>query len=498
MTTEGNVLVRHPHELFIGGRWVPPSSESKIQVIQPTTEELYLEVAEAQYADVDRAVAAARDAFDDGPWPRMTPAERAPFLRKIAAGIATRSDDFATLWSVEVGVVHALSRAITPGTARTFEFYAGLADSFPFVEHHKPQAGGEVGLLVREPVGVVAAIVPWNSPFSLLCWKAAPALIAGCTLILKASPEAPADALLFAEVVEEAGLPPGVVNVLTADRPASEHLVRNPGVDKVTFTGSTAAGKKVAAICSERMARVSLELGGKNAAIVLDDYDLETAAAALATTATFLTGQACGAMARAIVTRSRHDAFVDALGRVFGALKVGDPFDPTTQVGPLATARQRDRVEGYIAKGKAAGAELAVGGGRPARLKRGFFVEPTVFGHVDPRMTIAREEIFGAVLCVILADDERDAIRIANDSDFGLNASVFTNDTDRAYQVARRIRSGTVGHNAFRGDFSIGWGGFKQSGIGREGSTQGLMPFLESKTIILDGPPSRLDRAKEV
>jgi len=487
-----NQLVPHADQLFIGGEWIAPSSSAKLNVIQPGTEELYLSVAEAQSADVDRAVAAARRAFDQGPWPRMSPSERAVYLRKIGQAMAKHNEAFATLWSAQTGLVHSLSQAITPTAAQTFDYYAGLGEGFPFVERHTPQAGGQVGLLVREPVGVVAAVVPWNAPLALLSFKVAPALIAGCTVIVKASPEAPGEALLFADAVREAGLPEGVVNVITADREVSELLVRNPGVDKVTFTGSTAAGKRIAGILAERVARVSLELGGKNAAIILDDYDLEAAAQTLSATALYLTGQACGAITRVVVSRSRHDAFVDALSGVFANLKVGDQFDQATQVGPLAMARQRDRVESYIAKGKAEGAKLATGGGRPAHLERGYFIEPTVFGNVDNKMVIAREEIFGPVIGVIPADSEAEAIAIANDSDFGLNGTVYTNDVDRAYQIARQIRSGTVGHNATRGDFSIGWGGFKQSGIGREGSVQGLSPFLESKTIILNGEPSGL------
>lgn len=487
-----NQLVPHPDTFFIGGNWVAPSSNAKLNVIQPGTEELYLSVAEAQAADMDRAVLAARQAFDNGPWPRMSSPERAVYLRRIAQAMAKHEEAFATLWSAQTGLVHALSKAITPSVAQTFEYYAGLGDTFPFIEPHKPHAGGEFGLLVREPVGVVAAIVPWNAPLPLLAFKVAPALIAGCTVIIKASPEAPGEALLLGEAIKEAGLPDGVVNILTADREVSELLVRNRGVDKVTFTGSTAAGKRIAGIMAERIGRVSLELGGKNAAVILDDYDLEAAAQTLSATALYLTGQACGAVTRVIVSRSRHDAFVDAMSGVFSSLKVGDQFDPATQVGPLAMTRQRDRVEGYIAKGKAEGATLATGGGRPRHLERGYFIEPTVFGNVDNNMVIAREEIFGPVICVIPADSDAQAIQIANDSDFGLYGTVYTKEVDRAYQIARQIRSGTIGHNATRGDFSIGWGGFKQSGIGREGSVGGLAPFLEAKTIILDGEPTGL------
>jgi acyl-CoA reductase-like NAD-dependent aldehyde dehydrogenase len=374
--------------------------------------------------------------------------------------------------------------------AGVFDFYAGLADTFPFEEPAKPTMGGEYGLLVREPVGVVGAIIPWNAPISLISYKIAPALIAGCTVVLKSSPEAPGAAYLFGEIAEDIGLPPGVLNIVTADREVSELLVRNPGVDKITFTGSTAAGRRIASLCGERIARCTLELGGKSAAVILDDMDLQAAAGAIAGAECFLSGQVCSSLTRLIVTRSRQEEFVEALAGTFSQVKVGDPFDATTQMGPLAMSRQRDRVEGFIAKGVDEGATLVTGGGRPKDLLRGYYVEPTVFANVDNHSTIAREEIFGPVLSVIPADDEDHAIQLANDTIYGLNASVFTNDVDRARQVAGQLRSGTVGHNAFRTDFGVAFGGFKQSGIGREGGVEGLLPFLETKTVILNGEPT--------
>ena len=309
-------------------------------------------------------------------------------------------------------------------------------------------------------------------------------------MVLKSSPEAPGDAYLFAEIAEAIGLPPGVLNVVTADREVSELLVRNPGIDKITFTGSTAAGRRIAALCGERIARCTLELGGKSAAVILDDMNLEDAASTIAGAECFLSGQVCSSLTRIIISRSRHDAFVETLAGKFSQVRVGDPFDPQTQMGPLAMDRQRDRVEGYIAKGISEGATLATGGGRPKDLERGYYVEPTVFGNVDNHSTIAREEIFGPVLSVIPANNEDHAVALANDTIYGLNASVFTKDVDRARQVAGQIRSGTVGHNAFRTDFGMAFGGFKQSGIGREGGTEGLLPFLETKSVILNGEPS--------
>jgi betaine-aldehyde dehydrogenase len=341
-------------------------------------------------------------------------------------------------------------------------------------------------------VGVVAAIIPWNGPLLIMTHKIAPALLAGCTVIVKASPEAPGAAYIMAEIMEAVGLPKGVFNVLTADRDVSELLVRHPGVDKVTFTGSGVAGQKIASICGERIARCTLELGGKSAAVVLEDCDVSAVVTAMQVPAQMLCGQVCSALTRVVVTRDRHDEVLDAIAAAFAAFKVGDPFDPATEIGPLAMARQRDRVEHYIAKGRAQGARVVTGGGRPRHLDRGYFIEPTVFSNVSNAMVIAREEIFGPVISVIPADSEAQAIAIANDSPFGLNASVFTSDSQRAYRVARQLRSGTVGHNAFRTDFSIAFGGFKQSGIGREGGAEGLRAFLEPKTVILDDMPAHL------
>jgi aldehyde dehydrogenase (NAD+) len=480
----------HPDRFFIGGAWVTPSSDTTIDVIDPGSERLFFRVAEAQAADMSGAVAAARKAFDEGPWPQMTHAQRAEYLRALAARLRKRSGDIAQIWPRESGALHTFAQTAGPDAASMFEYYAGLADTFAFEEPATPTYG-DFGLLVREPVGVVGAIIAWNAPMQLISVKLAPALIAGCTVVLKASPEAPGEAYLVAEIAEEIGLPPGVLNVVTADREVSEMMVRDARVDKITFTGSTAVGRRIASLCGDRIARYTLELGGKSAAVILDDYDLATAAAKLARAECILTGQVCSSLTRIVVSRSRHDELVDALANIFSQIKVGDPFDPQSHLGPLAMRRQRDRVEGYIAKGIAEGATLATGGGRPKHLDRGWYVEPTVFGNVDNSATIAREEIFGPVVSVIPADDEKQAIAIANDTIYGLNASVFTQDPDRAYDVARQLRSGTVGHNAFRSDAGIAFGGFKQSGIGREGGIEGLLPFLETKTVILAGRPAR-------
>jgi aldehyde dehydrogenase (NAD+) len=489
MTATHTVDIRHPRQFFIGGEWVDPSSSSTIAVIDSGTEESFVTVAEAQEPDIERAVVAARKAFDQGPWPRLTPQERAVFLTKIADAWASKAESLGNSWTMESGVINRIGGSAAKQAAGIFREYAGYADTFAW-EEKKTSAFGLPALLVREPVGVVTAIIPWNSPYSLMCQKVAPALLAGCTVIIKASPEAPSAIYLFAEICEEVGLPAGVVNVLTAERAVSELLVRHPGVDKVSFTGSTAAGRRIASLCGERIARVTLELGGKSPAVILDDYDLGQAAASLARTAPLMTGQVCSSLTRIIVSERRHDDFVDALAAAFRQIRVGDPFDAETQMGPLAMERQRDRVESLIQLGKAEGARLATGGARPSHLNRGYFIEPTVFGNVDNNSTIAREEIFGPVLSVIPALDEEQAIEIANATIYGLNSSVFTNDPERAYSVGRRLRAGTVGHNSFHTDFSIAFGGFKQSGIGREGSIEGLHPYLETKTMIFAEAPT--------
>ncbi len=489
MTLAGDITapIRHADRFFIGGQWVTPSSGATITVIDSHTEEPYFSVAEAQAADIDRAVAAAREAFDTGQWPRLGHARRAEYLRALGEEVSKRSGDIAQIWPRESGVLHSVARGAAAGARHTFDYYADLAGTFGWEVPHRPARGG-FGLVVKEPVGVVGAIIPWNAPMGLIAMKLAPALLAGCTVILKSSPEAPGEGYLVAEAAETIGLPPGVLNVVTADREVSELLVRDPRVDKITFTGSTAAGRRIASLCGERIARCTLELGGKSAAVILDDADIETAAQALAQAECLLSGQVCASLTRIVVTRPRHDEMVEALAAAFSKVKVGDPFDPATQMGPLAAERQRTRVEGYIAKGIQAGAVLATGGGRPKDLDRGWYVEPTVFGNVDNSSVIAQEEIFGPVLSVIPAADEADAVRIANDTIYGLHGAVFTQDVERAREVAGQMRTGAVGHNGFKSDFDMGHGGFKQSGIGREGGVDGLLPFLESKAVLLDGP----------
>ncbi|MBZ5790546.1 aldehyde dehydrogenase [Burkholderia contaminans] len=483
------VNMPHADRLYIGGRWVAPSSADTFAVLNCATEEVVAHAAIATETEVDAAVRAAREAFDRGPWPQLSPAERATYLEKIAERLEALNDDFARGWSIESGVLYKIAKPrIGLFLSGAFRQYEAMAHSYPFVEPAHSVTGHQA-YRVQEPVGVVAVIVPWNGPAGLLAYKIAPALLAGCTVVIKNSPETPSSGHLFAQICDEVGLPPGVVNMLTADRAVSESLVRHPGVDKITFTGSTGAGRRIGAVAAERVARVTLELGGKSPAVVLDDYDIETAAKALgAPYFSYLSGQVCHSLTRIIVPRARHDQMVDALVAAARGMTLGDPLDDATSMGPLATAAQRGVVECLVAQGVSDGARLAVGGKRPAHLTRGFFFEPTVFANVDNRSRIAQEEFFGPVLSVIPADSEQHAIDMANDTIFGLNAVVFTNDTQRALGVARRLRAGSVGHNASRTDFSIGFGGFKQSGVGREGGVGGLEAFLESKTVVLDQP----------
>jgi acyl-CoA reductase-like NAD-dependent aldehyde dehydrogenase len=483
-----DLSIKFPDRLFIGGEWVQPSTSDLIDVIQPATEEVYLQVAEAKDADVARAVAAARTAFDEGPWPFFTPAERAAYLRALADGMRARMPQIAHSWSSEMGILHGDAEVRGPRIPAIYDFYASLADSFDWVERHQP-AGGGYGWLAREPVGVVGAIVPWNAAIVALSFKLAPALMAGCSIVLKSSPESPSAGYLLAEIAEDIGLPAGVVNIVTAHRSASEALVTNPGVDKISFTGSTVAGKRIAALCADRVARVNLELGGKSAALVLDDYDVEKVAVSLADSTMELTGQVCSALTRVIVSKHRHDELVEALVAEFAKVRVGDPFDATSDMGPVAAQRQRDTIERLIGQGIEEGATLATGGHRPVGLDKGWFIEPTILAGVDNHSTIARNEVFGPVLTVIAAQDEQDQIRVANDSPYGLNSAVFTDDDDKAWRFARRIRSGTVGQNAHRNSHAFSFGGFKQSGIGREGGREGLLPYLEAKAIIFDREP---------
>ncbi|WP_325099663.1 benzoylformate decarboxylase [Aquamicrobium zhengzhouense] len=475
-----------PEKLFIGGSWIDSSSENRLDVISPVTEEKLFSYPEAGPMDIDRAVWAARDAFDNGPWPRMSPQERAVYLRKVADVITRRLDDIAHSWTLQVGAPIMLTKKLVGQNATLFNYYADLIETYGFVDERQRDDGGKARV-VREPVGVCAAITPWNAPMVLLSYKIAGGLAAGCTFVAKPSPETPLEAYILAEAIEEAGLPAGVFNLVPAGREGGDYLVRHKGIDKVAFTGSTAAGKHIGAVCAERLARVSLELGGKSAAILLDDADFAKALPSIMVYSMPITGQVCFSLTRILVPESRKQEFIDLYVGAVKNIKVGDPFDPATQMGPLTMGRQRARVEGYIAAGRAEGAKIACGGGRPVGLDKGFYVEPTVFVDVESNMKIAQEEIFGPVVSIITFKDEEDAVRKANDSDYGLNASVFAADPERGYAVARRIRSGNVTVNGMIVDPKQPFGGFKQSGVGREGGPEGLDNYLEVKTIHFAG-----------
>jgi len=489
--TPAGVNIRHPDKLFIGGEWVAATSGRQLEIVNPNSEEVVARVAEAGPDDMDRAVAAARAAFDHGPWPTTPPAERGAKLMAMIDHLETRVPELSAAWVAQVGGLASFAPIMHGGGVAGLRGIAALGSSFPWVEQKKGMVV-DTAVIAREPVGVVAGIAPWNAPFGIMANKVFYALVSGCTIVMKPSPETPLEAFILAEAAEAAGLPPGTVNLVPGEREASDHLVNNPGVDKVSFTGSTVAGKRIAEVCGGRIARCTLELGGKSAAIVRDDFPIEAAAAILGNTITVMSGQVCAMLSRAIVPRHRHDELAEAIAGVMNGIKIGHSEDPETQLGPLAMKRQLERVEMYIEEGRMSGADLVTGGRRPAHLNKGYYMEPTLFANVDNTSRIAQEEIFGPVLCLIPAEDEEDAIRLANESNYGLNGSVLTTDVQAAYDISRRIRTGVMGQNGMRMEFGMPFGGFKQSGIGREGGEEGLWAYVETKTILLDGAPGRL------
>jgi betaine-aldehyde dehydrogenase len=476
--------VREYDKLFIGGEWVAPAGSSTIDVISPHSEELVGRVPEGTEADVDKAVGVARRTFEESDWASLPPAERAAVVSRFTDIYAERMMDMADVITTEMGSPITFSQlAQSPAPWMMLTTFLSVAAEFPWEERRQGSLGGEI-IVRHEPVGVVGAIVPWNVPQFVIMSKLAPALLAGCTIVLKPSPETPLDAFFMAELLDEAGVPKGVVSVIPAGREVGEHLVRHPGVDKIAFTGSTAAGRRIASICGEQLKRVSLELGGKSAAIILDDADLASTVEGLKFASLMNNGQACVAQTRVLASRTRYDEVVGALAEMVGGLKIGDPHDPATEIGPLVAQRQQERVEKYIAVGQEEGANVVVGGnGMPSGLDKGWYVQPTLFSGVDNGMRIAREEIFGPVISVIPYDDERDAVRIANDSDYGLAGSVWTADVDKGLDIARRVRTGTYGINQYTMDFVAPFGGYKSSGVGREFGKEGLEHYLELKSI---------------
>jgi aldehyde dehydrogenase (NAD+) len=471
--------------LLIGGVHRRPASAQTIEVISPHTEQVIGSVPDSAPADVDAAVQAARTAFDTTDWPLRPVGERIEILRRFAELYAARLDEMADLITAEMGSPTSYSRlAQSPGPLMMLNTNLALAETYPW-EERRPGSFGAPVIVRREAVGVVAAIAPWNGPQFVAISKIAPALLAGNTIVFKPAPETPLDAYLMAEMFDEAGLPPGVLNIVPAGRESGEYLVAHPGIDKVAFTGSTAAGRRIGAICGEQLKRCTLELGGKSAAIILDDADLTHTVEGLRLASLANSGQICVLQTRVLASRSRYDEVVDAIGGLVASMPVGDPMDPATEIGPLAAARQQERVNNYIELGEKEGARIVVGGtGRPKGLDSGWYVRPTVFADVHNGMRIAREEIFGPVLAVIPYDDVDDAVRIANDSDYGLAGSVWTSDPEAGLDVARRVRTGTYGVNQYSAEFRAPFGGYKCSGVGREFGVEGIDIYTELKTIV--------------
>jgi aldehyde dehydrogenase (NAD+) len=472
--------------IYAGGRWQAANSKKFIEVISPYDGAIAARVCAADHTDIDRTVAAARTAFDDGSWAELQVIERIEWIQRLTRAIATRTDELAVCWTRQIGVPYSRAKMITPIFAKVMDGYIEGAREFEFVQSKDTKAAA-TGLLVHEPVGVVAAITPWNVPLSTMLHKIGPAMLAGCTVIMKPAPETPLEAYIIAQCAHDIGLPAGVLNLACAAAETSSYLANNALVDKVTFTGSVATGQAIAQSCGSRIARVSLELGGKSAAIVLDDANLSDVAVLLVKGICSLSGQNCAVLSRVLVHRERQGELVDEMRKIATLIVPGHPLDDHTEMGPVATRKQFDRVMEYIRVGIAEGAVLETGGKSPPELKNGFYIEPTIFSGVTSKMRIAQEEIFGPVICVMPFDTLNEAIAIANDSEFGLSGAVFTKNNGLAYQVARKLRTGTVAQNGAKADFGIGFGGFKKSGIGREGGLQGLKAFLETKTLLLDG-----------
>ena len=464
---------------YIDGLLVPAHSADRIDVIDPATEEQFARIADGNAADVDAAVTAATRAGES--WAALPPGERGELLRRIADAFEARSDEISALVTRQNGTPISITRAMQSQVPTTYRYFASLADTLE-TERLVVTASGDA-LVRREPVGVVGAITPWNGPQPLIAWKLGPALAAGCTAVIKPAPETSLDAFVFAEILDAAGIPDGVVNIVTGGRETGAALVAHRGVHKIAFTGSTVAGKAIAAECAAQLKHVTLELGGKSAGILLDDVDLDAFRPFVMSACAPNTGQTCRALTRVLAPASRYDEIVTMLSETLRSIPQGDPTDPRNFFGPLVNAAQRRRVENYIELGRSEGAEIVVGGGRPAGFDRGYYVEPTVFRNVTNDMRIAREEIFGPVLVVMPYETIDEAVAIANDSEYGLGGGVFSPDREKATSVARRIVSGSVGVNTSTLPIETPFGGVKNSGIGRELGPQSVDAYLEYKTI---------------
>jgi aldehyde dehydrogenase (NAD+) len=470
--------------LFVGGRWVAPSTPETITVISPTTEEPFGTAPGGGTADVDAAVAAARSALATSPWRTFGPDDRAQAMLAFADALEARAAETAAIVTGENGMPTVVAGvAEGRGPAETLRYFAELARSTPVEERRAAVGSPGVTVVRREPVGVVAAIIPWNFPQSLTMYKVAPALAAGCTVVIKPAPETVLDAFQLADAAIEAGLPPGVINIVPGGREIGAYLVEHPGVDKVAFTGSTTAGRAIGEMCGRLLRPVTLELGGKSAAIVLDDADLTQMARGLSWASLLNNGQTCYLSTRILAPRTRYAEVVDAVADLAASMPVGDPSDPATRVGPVVSARQRDRVEDYVSVGRSEGGRVVTGGGRPKHLHRGWFIEPTVFADLDARATLVREEVFGPVLVVLPYDTVDDAVRIANDSPYGLGGTIWTGDEQRGLEIARRVETGSIGLNFYNVDLASPFGGVKASGLGRELGPEGLAAYVSYKSI---------------